>query len=445
MTDLQDTRPRPHTSLRHDAAPPAPSSPAARTTTPHGGQERRPHAPLRAVLLAAFCCACLLFSLAASAAETPRATAAAAQSQLGVALNKKYADELLWYQYKAAAVTKTREVLMAVVASSPPGEPSKSYSLRLWLIDAAGERKSETHIRRPGEAANMTVPLRQQEPDVTALVVLDNGDALLVVEFFPSRPVLVRVDRTGKQTLTQEILSPARRASLTKLIPTTDGQFILAGHESFDALAVKVDATGKVVWEKLEDRGRMDLFVDGVATENGGALLVGNSGAYDTLGAGPSILWVGRYSPTGALVKEVSVAGRYGSIAHARDEGFVLVYDKSVATTQDIRAQRYGADWKKTWETPIITVEGGVTQFQIAPAPDGGFIVAGAKYLLPFVAKLGAGGALANAFWGHTLEQAVVYDLVAAPGEYYVASSVYAKNQLNKMVSQVRLLKLSER
>lgn len=386
-----------------------------------------------------------LLALALWLASAPAAASGGGAAQVSLAFAQKYADASLWYQYKAAAVTRTREVVMAVVASPPPGDPSKQHSVRLWALDAAGVRTSDTLIAPPAPPPGAPAPASLPEPDVTAVAALEGGDVLLVVEFRPFHPVLARVSRAGKQTLSQPILGPDRRPTFFKIIPTTDGKFILAGREAHNALALKVDEAGKVLWEKLEDRGRMDLFVDGVPTENGGALLVGNSGAYDMMRNGPSIIWVGRYGPTGALAKEVSLAGRYGSLASAPGGGFVVVYDKSSAAPQDIRAQMFGADWKRGWETKIVETEGGISGFQLAALPAGGFLVAGAKYGLAFVATLGADGALGNTFWGDKLDKAVVYDLVAGPGEYYVASSIYAKNELNRMVRQVRLLKFNGR
>ena len=98
----------------------------------------------------------------------------------------------------------------------------------------------------------------------------------------------------------------------------------------------------------------MDFLVDGLPASNNGYVLVGNSGQYDPLRVGPSIVWVAQYDANGVPKSEITFPGRYGRIARTRDGGYVIVYDKSASNAQEIQIKALSADLKELSETPLV-------------------------------------------------------------------------------------------
>lgn len=384
----------------------------------------------------------IIICWAASVLAAPLIQAQSPKAPLTVALERRYASELFWYQYKAAAVTTNSDVLIAVTArSSPYAQTSTSSHLWLWRIDRNGEKTAQTEIKNPfttGENHGSNV-----EIGIQSLVALDSGEALLIVEFDPARPSFVKIDKNGNQVITKRLVGPSRQLSLSKMIPAPEGQYLLLGHESLDALALRIDSMGNILWEKKDDRGRIDLFVDGIPTADGGFLLVGNSGTYDANGAGPSIVWVGKYDGSGELRKEIVLKGRYGSVTRADASGYAMVYDKSSASSQDVWVQNLDLDLKLRWESQVLAVDSGSSTFKIAAVQDSRLIVSGAKYGRPYVVNMDAAGNILQTFYGEKMTISVTYDLVPSKNGFLIFSSIYSYDDKIRIHREVRLDRFS--
>lgn len=367
-------------------------------------------------------------------------TSRLSEESFRVVWDKRYGDERLWNEYRAMALGKNGETLIAASArNAPDASDSNVNRLLLWKIDQKGEITSETEIRKPQGSGKSSASAAIKD-----LAVLENGDTLLIVDFEGAHPSIVRVDRTGKQSLTKNITGPDRQISLFKMVPTSDGKFLLLGHESLDAFAMEIDATGNILWERKVDRGKMDLFVDGIATPEGGFILVGNSGQYDILRGGPSDVWVSRYDANGREKAEVSFQGRYGRVARSQDGGYGVVYDKGTSDGQDIRLRLLDPELKELWESPLLTVTPGFLDFKIAAVPGGGFIVAGAKGGKPYVIRVDAKGESLGTFQSDANMSIEVgsYGLIQKGGEILVCSSIIDISVKTSVTRKVRMMRI---
>ena len=320
--------------------------------------------------------------VAASASD-----AQTAANALRMVWDKSYGSAGAWSEFRAIAATGTDEVWVAASERDSLEKGASSVNrLLLWRIDAAGQLASETEIKRtPTSKGTNTATIRD-------IVALSGREALLLVNFEGGRPAVVRVDRTGAQTAKQ-VAPQERELILSKIVPASNGRFLLIGHEALDALAIEIDASGTVLWEKKQDRGRMDFLVDGLSTPDGGFVLVGNSGDYDPVRSGPSLVWVGRYDRGGEMKTEITFPGRHGSIARSRDSGYVVVYDKSASPDQEIHVKGLGADVKELWDERLLSVSQNFAEFKIL-ALSRGFAITGRKIGRPYLALIDSTGHL---------------------------------------------------
>ena len=345
---------------------------------------------------------------------------------LRVAWDRSYGDDRLWNDYSAMAIGKDGALLIAGSARTAPGDSvAKPGRLLLWQLNNAGEATSEIEIRKPTAAPN--VPEAQT---VTAAIkdvlALDSGDALLLVDFEGARPSLVKIDTTGKQVFAKQLTGPERAVTLFKILATSDGAFVLLGHQSLDAFVMKLDAAGDVLWERKYDRGKMDLFVDGIPIEDGAFVLVGNSGTYDVLRGGPSVVSVGQYDADGAMSAEVTFDGRYGRVAQAPGGGYAVVYDKDHSENQDVRVRRLGSDLKEIWETQLLVAMPSFMDFRIGTLRGGGFVVAGGRDGKLYVNRIDSRGGSTGVFQEDATNPIIrlgTYGLLTVGSELIIASS----------------------
>ena len=358
--------------------------------------------------------------------------------------DKRYGDDRFWNEYKAMAIGKNGETLIAVSArNAPDANDANINRLLLWRIDQKGDITSETEVKKP-QGSSKSVAKTPMSAAIKDLAVLENGDALLIVDFEGGHPSIVKVDRSGRQSLTKNIAAPSRHISLFKMVPASDGKFLLLGHESMDAFAIEIDASGNVLWERKTDRGKMDLFVDGITNQDGEFILIGNSGQYDILLGGPSDVWISRYDANGGVKDEKSFQGRYGRVVQTQEGSYGVVYDKGTSDRQDIRLKLLDLDLKEVWESQLLTVTPGFLDFKIAALPGGGFIVAGGKDGKPLVARVDVNGKKIGTFQNDAKMPIDIgnYGLVQRNDEILVSSSVIDIKDKTIVTRKIRMMRI---
>jgi len=148
-------------------------------------------------------------------------------------------------------------VLGATVRTAPDAADSNGSRLILWRIDQGGKVISETEIEQPAAREKTDTPARTAT--IKDLVVGEDGNIVVLVDFNANRPSLVSISPTGRRLNARALTRADRPVSLVKIIRTSGGRFLLIGQDSLDTLAIKTDAAGTVLWEKKNDRGRMEI------------------------------------------------------------------------------------------------------------------------------------------------------------------------------------------
>ena len=333
--------------------------------------------------------------------------------------------------------------LFVAAAERPSLELSAPGPTRLvvWTLDAEGRQQRETELKEfPAGDATNTRTIRDIE-------ALPGGGALVLADFSAGRPSVVTLDAAGNQAATRRVLPDHREATLMRIVAVSNERYLLIGHERFDALAVLVDRDGVARWDRTHDRGRMEYFVDGLAHGDGGAVLVGNSGTYDAMRAGPSTVWVAQYDAAGMATREVTFGGRYGRITAAPDGGYAVVYDRDAALGRDVHLKRLGPDLQELWDTALVSSPDGVGDFGVGTTADGAFAVAGGlggRAQVYFVDAAGrrAGEWLADA-GGRAIDVGVYGIVTDANGGLFIATSHVEARSKTDVTYRVRVRRLA--
>ncbi len=367
------------------------------------------------------------------------ATPALPLSVPGVAWEKYFGDSTNWYENTAVASSPKGEILIAVRIRA--AFTDRYSNPRIWIFNQNGERTSEIEIRSFGLDRS---EIKADQLTVLGLSVLENGDMAVVLSDGIARPLLVKMNGAGQVLFAKvmELKASGLNLRIGKVVWSRDHLF-LVGHRSFDAYVARVEFSGALGWEKEIDRGRMELFTDGIATDDGGIVLVGNMGQYDKFRAGPSEAWLSRYSATGVEMRQPGFIGRYGSLARTANGNYWLVYDKSNAGSQEIWVKLLTPELRQVSTSKVVSTKLGFTHFKITSSPDGGCLVEGEDDDRPFLAKLDSSGNVENSFTQSAGTTAVRFDLVEAGESVFVVSSPYLEDQQHKSTQKVDVTKLT--
>jgi uncharacterized delta-60 repeat protein len=194
---------------------------------------------------------------------------------------------------------------------------------------------------------------------------------------------------------------------------TSDGGYIVAGYtNSFgagknDFWVLKLNARGDVVWQKAYGGADDDYAYSIQQTSDGGYIVAGSTWSF---GAGENDLWVLKLDPTGKVVWQKTWGGRFRdsaiSVQQTFDGGYIMAGNTSsfAADWYDLQVLKLDATGDVVWQKTY----GGAHWDEadsIQETADGGYIVAGFTYSFGagesdvWVLKLDARG---NVVWQKT-------------------------------------------
>jgi hypothetical protein len=313
-----------------------------------------------------------------------------------------------------------------------------SRHLVLRVLAPDGQVQTASQFQRSAATKGPGVAVFGEERD---LVALSSGDLVHLVTVEAGVPAVLKTDRLGKE-LAFELLASLKGAELQKLLPLPDGGFVLLGQRNADFFLARIDGAGKLLWQKTEDAGAIDVLTDGVVLSPTQFLVVGGSGEYDILERGSSKVWVKKYDTDGKLISENSFPGRRARLGATGEGYFHLAYDQSASDAQQIVVQRMSEGLATVWSTRILEAPSGYSTFRVTGDPSGGVVVVGAKAEKPYVVGLDRQGGRQWEFWGRDLLSADEYGIAMSGKTVFVGSSVFAPTEGGKFVQRVRVFKL---
>jgi hypothetical protein len=228
---------------------------------------------------------------------------------------------------------------------------------------------------------------------------------------------------------------------IAKLFKMSDNSLVLAGQKHGDALLMKLDKSGAVIWEKVTDKGKDDSLIDGNIVADR-LVLVELSGKQEQFSITDSMVGLVKPAKDGKMGAPVFLTkGRAGSVASDLKRT-VLVYDGGMKSEQDIRFVVLDGKFRVIREASITKAKLALERFKVGRAGNSGFIVVGTiggKMILTFI---DTGGQVK---WQHTRlnNDAFFLNPEVAGGEVsYVVSNtmVLTKDKLPRTL--VNILKI---
>jgi len=210
---------------------------------------------------------------------------------------------------------------------------------------------------------------------------------------------LMKLDPNGATLWSKEVSDPGGAgARIDDIVALPDAGALLGGtlgsDSSADYWVTRIDAKASPVWSYTFGGNGEDDLQALAATADGGCLAVGTSYSFSSL----PLLWAVRLDANGKVVwqKSYDTGGDvYGRSAVAAAGGGFLVGGEDLL---DALALRLGEDGSVSWATDVAS---GVQDAEINGAvglPNGGFAVAGGTNTNAWIVGLDSGGSVA---WSH--------------------------------------------
>jgi hypothetical protein len=301
---------------------------------------------------------------------------------------------------------------------------------------------------------------------------------------------VLKLDAGGK-LVWQKTFGGANTEFSNDISATADGSYILAGsasssntgdvgagHGFYDYWVVKINASGTLVWQKTFGGSNTDVALSVASQADGAIVVAGYTGSNNTgdLGAthGDDDMWILKLDATGKLLWQKVLGGNSGDDANtiiaATDGGYVVGGYTSSNNNGDV-GQNHGASdmWivkldangKLVWQK---TLGGANNEYanSLCAGPDGSIIVAGNSASNQdgdvgsshgdadiWLVKLSSTGALISQMLkgGNGYEEA--WGITSFPGEGYVVAGYTASNKsgdvgMNNGSNDAWLLKVKE-
>lgn len=180
-----------------------------------------------------------------------------------------------------------------------------------WKVDGKGKR-----------VWSKMFPAAEQE-ELIALSPLNSNSWMALGQRFVDSggysPFIRSIDADGNAGEPVNVDAFGMSHALLQLI---DGSWLLAGSAEknrasssgagYDAWLLKIDSSGKILWQKWFDKGADEAIFAVLQTTGGGFTCLANSGKLDKFGSGTSEAWLFKCSADGVVQQEATVPrGRF--------------------------------------------------------------------------------------------------------------------------------------
>ena len=203
-----------------------------------------------------------------------------------------------------------------------------------------------------------------------------------------SAPILIKLNKSGA---TEWIKMIAGADEFTAVAASPGGGYMLAGktiNKGIDALVVKINEAGTVLWQKTLGGSAQDVASAIVATPDGGCVMAGSTRSNDINGKqGDESAWVVRLNNNGNIVWQTVFGGTNDedrdwakALTVAPDGGYVLAGGSFRAATADqerafhVLIAKLDNSGNLVWRQALALQAGANA---IIASNDGGFMLAG--------------------------------------------------------------------
>ena len=275
--------------------------------------------------------------------------------------------------------------------------------------------------------------------DLQGMAITDKGNIVLLARSETSLSYFLKISSKGEVLLSKLVDNSMQ---VTNIITTLDKCYVLVGSQKADACIVKIDENGVILWKKIFTRGKSDMFVDGVAVEDGSYVMVENIGKFEKFFMGSSDIWLLKCDANGQKQNELTFSGRYGSIVRTINGGYAVLYDRSNTVLQNIWLKTFDENFKELAEINVTSTDWGLERFKIKSLPSGDLIVGGAVNLRPWISRFYLTGVMKAHFDGKAMEPAIGTAFELSRNNIYIVSSIVEMNEQSQPVNKIKVVKI---
>jgi hypothetical protein len=364
---------------------------------------------------------------------------------------RQESPELIWeqviqtdrfeYQYLNATLVREDDSVWVLYGLTPKGSLASPQSFQLAHLDGSGKSVGRFDLDTilKGSAAG------RRYAGVLGLAPLGADSFALVVPTVGNGASLFDLDNKTARPLSEQKIHPESDLYLTKVVPSEDGSLLLLGHVGDGGWLAKVDASGKLAWERNLGPDGVAVLLDGVRNDDESFLLLGSPKG----GTAPSS-WVGKVTARGDLVLKNLLPRDARRIAGSADGSAILVGDRLGAQGREVWAMGLTPSLTESWNTAILSGVKSVAPFTVAAISGGGWVVFGpGKDYLPSISRVGRGGQLLWTYT-HQISPKVVPimergEVLSAGQEIFALFTLASLNEAGEQRETVRVLKFTVR
>ncbi|CAA6806152.1 MAG: Unknown protein [uncultured Sulfurovum sp.] len=232
----------------------------------------------------------------------------------------------------------------------------------------------------------------QKDDDIANAVIMLEGGHTAVAgtckSFNAERSdiCVTRLNEKG-QTIWRKMLGGKKTDKAVAISRAKDGNLLVLGdsksfkkHDGQDIYVAKVSLDGKLIWENSLG-GDRDDFAAGIAgTDDGGALLVGDSESFSKKGYRD--IYIVRLDKNGKMLTGKTIGGKLNDEANAltrtADGNFIMAGSREIRSSgdADFFLMKLNQKGEKIWARTLGEKYNDVLH-AIAPTPDGGIVATG--------------------------------------------------------------------
>ena len=177
--------------------------------------------------------------------------AAKNQDLKGIEWERHFGDDRFDHHAQAMAISYTDGSIVIAGTFTLAGRSGEGGQFWLWRVDPKGRKTGEVQLNRRQGGKRLNTAYSY----IRAVEILDNDQVLLAIEFTEGQPSIVKVDASGTILFTKPIGKPGVETVIYRILRTTDNHFLLIGRRGADALIVKINASGRMIWRWARRRG----------------------------------------------------------------------------------------------------------------------------------------------------------------------------------------------
>jgi hypothetical protein len=355
-------------------------------------------------------------------------------------LDVRIGDPQKSYRVQGVAASTSVDGIFVGGYYSISGSKERQRTTWLWEVNSSGEKVLELDVASIWNKLALDFGFSD--------VALLSTNLILTTESRAGEPMLISITTKGDLQYALPLAKINTGTVLTKIVLGTESTFFLLGQRMRSAVVYKCDSSGNVLWEQSLDNKKMDRYVDGVATTDGGLIAVRNSSA-QALPLGSCDLSIEHFDANGRFITMSSFPGRDGSLIRTISGKLILVYkeppEESTRSTEGFRiiAKAFNADDTALWTNTITKIFRPFDTFSIYNVGTNNLIVGSTNLFAMWAVTISDRGDEGKAIQGKGDEGSMgdKFRIVVNGSGTYVVFNALAENNAHKEANKVAILK----